>query len=472
MKKAMLLVVAMCVGMVSLSASAADTEAVLKDLAAKTKDSLVIVEFKVKRETGSAPVAGQAICIDASGIFVTTALNPAIKKELITDMRLILPGPEGKTVKASFMGVDPGTQLGFVKAEEKADWKAIQFVEAKLAAGQMVASVGVMGGDGNRTTYLGVGYVSAVLRVPGEMVYVTGGKLSNVGSPVFSADGKAIGLVGRQLPLRFTTESERGPLNLPLRGEEETSFFTPTAEFAQAIAADNIPKDGEPRRLPWVGIGVDSLSDENIKDNKIATPAVMVSQVIKGQPGDDAKMEKGDIITHIDGKPLEKLANPAYTVASFERALLRLRVGQKVKFTVLPAAQAAGSKKAQDVTLDVKAMPIMPNEAPRLFDQYLGMIMREKVSLDRFIGDASTAGIDGLIVEDLDPKGSAGATGVGRGDLITKINDKPVKTVVEYKDIEEEAVKAQAQSIKLTVHRGGQPVSLVVPVRKPAPAAP
>ena len=186
----------MVLGLVLLLASPvlaqSDTSKFLGDLASKYSGALTAVKYTVDMETGAKTVLGQGVCISNEaqlGVFLTTALDPRMNVESLKDFQILTAGVDGKTLKAKLLGVDPWTGLGFVQATEKAEWQVVQFARASnLQPGQLVGSVGLMMGDPARPAYLGLAYVSTVMRTPGEMVYVTGGRLTGTCSPVFTAE--------------------------------------------------------------------------------------------------------------------------------------------------------------------------------------------------------------------------------------------------------------------------------------------
>lgn len=432
-----------------------DTEKAIAGLTAKTRNSLAILTYKIK--DNEAAVSGQAFCIDPAGVFASTYLDPALRADMIKDMQLILPGKDGATVNAKFLGVDPATSLGFVqvdekeRADKKLEFAAVEFVpESKLAVGQQVFSVGVMAGDGNRTPYVGQAYVSAVMRVPGPLVYVTGGKLTNICSPVFTADGKGVGIVARQLPLTYQTDTPQGPQNVSLRGLEETSFFLPSEEFWQAIRKESVPKPNEIRRLPWIGVNkLEPVNEEmaKLKGIKDQLPAILVDQVIPNEPGAKAGLKDQDIILEVDGQKFEKLANPGLVVQNFMRQMYKFQMGQKVKLTVLSGAV----KKTLEVT--VGPMPQMPGDAKRFRDDLLGYFLREKVPLDTYILKGMAATQDGMVVLVVGQKSPAEQKEIAAGDLVTQVNDQAVRTCEQYKTVLEAAMK-KGEPIRLTYYHG------------------
>ena len=467
MKKQLVTVLAMLVCVSAIPAYAADTEKTMADISAKYKNSVALLTFTIHQDTGDTGFSGQAVCVTPEGVFMTTTLDPNLRPETIVadSMKLTFSGSSGKVVKAKFRGIDPVGGLAFVEVDkgEKGDWMPLVFAEApNLVVGQEVFSMGILGGDGNRTTYIGTAHVSAILRVPNPLVYVTGGKLTSICSPVFAADGRVIGIIGRQIPLAYQSDTNKGAVALPLRGEDETSFFTPSSEIAPNLK--KIPAPGEPvRRLPW--IGVNSFSAVNEETAKLETPpidlpAIMVDQVIPKEPADLAGLKDTDKILAINGKPLEKLGNPTFAVQNFMYQLMKFQIGETIELTI----RRTGDPKPKTVKVGVGPMPKLPNEASRIYDQSLGMICRERVPLDQYLMKEPASKVDGLIIIALAKQGLAESYGIGAGDIVQRVNDQPIKSIADYQKIID-AIKNQkppAQSIKLTVWHDKQAMPYII----------
>ncbi len=436
-----------------LAAGAADTSKLLTDISSKASGSLAIVRYTVDMETGSRTVTGQGICISMAGqkgVFLTTALDPRIRVEYLKDFQLITPGVNGKTLKAKLMGIDPWTGLGFVQAAEDHAWQVVQFSRSsKVSLGSLVGSVGLMMGNAAHPVYVGAGHVSAVLRVPGELIYVNG-RLTGACSPVFASDGRAIGIVGRQLFLGYQTPTKRGMMPLRLRGREEAAFFTPVEEFVHIL--ENIPSGGTVTRLPWLGVNKFEAVGDDLSDIlKLDKPAVKIDEVIPNQPAAKAGLNDRDIIIALGGKELEKLATPELTVRNFVRTIMRMQAGQKINLTVL------SGRETKDVTVTLADMPTRPSEAKRYFNKALGLLVREKVMLDEFLDKSESAKVPGLIVLGM-VKGSAAATsGLQNGDVITNANNQPVKSISTFQQIVEKSLAASRTApINFLVRRDEQ----------------
>jgi len=434
----------------------ADTSKILSDVVAKASGSLAAVRYTVQLETGKRTAIGQGICIKASGVFLTTALDPRMDVSMLTDFELIVPGANGKTLKAKLLGIDAWTGLGFVQATEPYKWQVVEFSRrSSVTVGQQVASVGLLMGDPARPVYVGTAYVSAKLRVPGDLVYVTAGRLTGPCSPVF-AGGRAIGIVGRQLFLGFQTPSRRGLVPLRLRSQQETAFFTPVEEFVHIL--ESIPADGQVGRLPWMGVNKFEAVSKDLRDIlKLEKPAVKIDEVIPGQPAAKAGLANRDIIIEVNGKPLEKLASPDLTVRNFVRQLMRMRTGAKLTLKVLSGT------KSKTVTVTLGEMPMRPNEAKRYFNRALGLLVREKVMLDEYLDKSETAGVPGLLVVGLVRNGPSDTAGMKPGDVITNVNNQPVKRIDTFRQIVEKSLAASVTApINFLVRRDSQALVITV----------
>ena len=427
----------------------AQTSKLLGDMVSKASGSLVVVKYTVELETGNKTGAGQAVCISKDGVFLTTSLDPRMRVEQLKDFQLVLPGDEGTTLKAKLLGIDPWTGLGFVQCTEKHEWQVVQFSRtSQVKLGDEVTSIGLMMSDPSWPVYVGAAYVSSKLRVPNDLVFVAGGRLTGSCSPVFNASGQAIGIIGRQLPLGYEAPTPKGMAPLQLVDQQQAAFFTPVEEFVHIL--ESIPSDGKVARLPWLGINKFEAVDKDLAlILKLDKPAVKIDEVIPKQPGAKAGLGDRDIIVEMDGKPLEKLATPDLTVKNFVRQLMRMRVGTVVKLKVL---SGTASKEA-NVTLE--AMPIRPNEAKQYFNKAIGLLIREKVPLDEFLDKTGSSTVPGLVVVGMVKDSPCALAGILGGDVITNVNNQPVKSVESFKEIVEKSLAAGAtQPIQLLIRRG------------------
>jgi len=408
----------------------ADVGKVLAEVAKQTRNSLAAVSFRLEGGP-SRPTIGQAICIAKDenniGTFMTFAVSPNIKMDRVKDMKLVVSGLEGKTVKAELLAVDPVTRIGFIRATEPYPWTPVRFSKAPLSIGEKVVSVGLMPAETGYAHYIGFGYVAAEVRVPEKLIRVTGGTLTNVGSPVFNENGLAVGVVQRQLPSAYFVNDGRQSGQITLRSQQETLYFLPVEEFARVL--ENPPRTSRQGRLAWVGVlNFDSpVSDPLMPGSD--RPAVTVGRIVPGTPADKAGLKELDTIIALNGKPLERLATPELTRAAFMRRLMQMSAGQTVTFTILQG------DKQQDVSMTLEPMPERPFEADQYINQKLAFGVRDKVMLDKYISPNPIPDVDGVLVTAAPRGGPAATAGLRTNDLITAVNQQSVKTVATFKQL-------------------------------------
>ena len=437
-----------------------------EDIYKEFSGAMAIVEFKLDTATGIRNAAGFAFCIhsDQQGraVFLTTAFGLRTRLTEISGLRIRPSGMDTKSVAGEVMGVDPPTGMGFVRTVAAANWPKVVFVgrQSGVKIGQQIVSIGLQNSDQGYEPYMGVAYVSGRVRTPETMYRVTGGRLTASCSPVFNLDGKAVGLVGRQVPAPFQMVTSQGRTQIGLSNLDENNYFLPIDEFAATIA--NMPSPTSPRRLVWTGaVAYHPVTDDDAKTYGINVPAVMVGKVIKGTPAEKAGLKERDLIIALGGLQLEKFPRPGLVVARFVKQLQKASVAgtKQVALTV-----RRGSKQLS-LTVGLVPIPKQGFEAPQYVSRELGMAIREKVPADSYADSSPTANVKGLIVLSAPKKGPAGTGGVRRGDLLIGVNGKPVTTVAQIQAVLGKALKdSPGKAVALLVQRGNKtyPISVLL----------
>ncbi len=378
----------------SVQGQTTDTGKLISEAIEAADNALVQVEITYMGDIGEKSIAGMGVCYDADkGEVFTLMVSGELRKDRIRSVKLIIPGPERKSVAGEFMGMRLGAGIVFVRAlPGQRNFKALRIAEkSNLTAGKQVVSVGLMPGDGASTPYAGVGYVSSKFRIPESLYYVTGGKLTCKGSPVFTSDGSMVGIVARSLSLDYQMMRNTGQERIAIKGLQESSFFIPVEEFAYALK--DVPRDGSIRRPPWLGsIKIIGVGEQQADLMSLDTPAVMVDRIIPGTPAAVAGLKTSDAIVALDGKPFETMGTPELVAADFVRQIRRMSPGQDITLTVIRVGQTV------DLKLKLTALPAGPEEADRYVNQKLGLAVRDKVALDQHLTASPTAMIPGLLV--------------------------------------------------------------------------
>ncbi len=439
---------------------AADTQQVLQAIAKQAQTSLCAVQFTLLVAGEETQRSGIGICIDsASGMMLTTAIPQQTPAEDVKDFTITPVGKDGVQLRAKLQGIDTMTGLAFIRCEEKANFTSVEFLAgANVALGDLVVSAGLNAGAPGNSPVLGAAYISSEQHVPNRLLRVTGGTLSMTGSVVFNAVGKAIGLVSTQPYQPFQMyQGQRTSQPLLLRNLEQTVSFLPVDEFVEILK--NIPKEGQVVRPSWIG-GIPVAVPESLREAKGLTgTAVMLDQVLPGTPAEKAGLKERDIIIGMNGAPIASVGNDELTASAFRQALARMKPGQSITLKV------QGGEGPRDVVLQLEVMPLMPNEAPKLFQKELGFVLREKVPFDASSTDVN-AKTPGLIVMGAAKRSAAADAKLKTNDLVVAIDGKGVVTVAEAeKAIQSCLDQTPPKNIDVTVLRGTaqETLTIIVP---------
>lgn len=359
---------------------------------------------------------GSGVIIDPNGWIVTNAHVVSGSQRV----RVIIPAantngsPEssmasarGLTKEARVVGSDATMDLALLKVEATG-LPALPLADySKLRQGEVVFAFGSPDGLPNSVT---MGVISAAARQPdadSPMVFVqTDAPINpgNSGGPLVSVNGEVVGI-----NTYILTSSG---------GNEGVGFAIPSAVVA--LVYPQLKKYGHVHRGE-TGIGVQAITAGLAAGLNLSTDwGVIVSDVVPDSPADAAGLKVKDIITSIDGKPVESL--PSVGTQLFMRA-----GGERIKLGVL-----RGSEKL--------SLEVLVVETPHDFDRLAGLIDPEKnlVSKLGVIGIEIDSKIAAIMAGLRIPSGvivvakaadSNVDTSLATGDVIHAINGAPVETI-------------------------------------------
>ena len=451
-----------------------DTAKWLAEVREQTVGSMAMVICTLTDEVAPPRIlSGVGYCIatrkpqqERLGVLLTTALDPRTRPEMLKDFKLVLPGRPGKTLKARLLGIDPETGLSFVEATEPHTWKVMKFVRVEFSVGQQIASVGLMTPKPDyHEPCLGLACVSAQMRMPEPLVYVTGGELSGPGSLVFTAAGgdRAVGLVIQQPYVDHQMLAGRRTTTVGLRSQQSSAFFMPIQEIAHILQP--IPSPGKPRQLAWIGVlNFQAVSETLAQSMALAQPGVLLDKVVPGQVGYDAGLRDRDVVVQLNGKDLEPMPTRSMVAAELLRQIKRMPPGTAVELKVI---SPTGPKT---VKLKLAPMPAQPHQAKRYYDRRLGILFREKVMLDAHLSESPAAKVAGLIVLGVGRDSPAGKAGLQRADVITNIDNQSTESIKGYQGIVDAALASgSGKTIIVMAKRGNQDIAISIRPPQPQP---
>lgn len=412
---------------------------------ASTSGALATVRYVVRDdEQREDTMEGMAVCIDSDkSIFVSFAVSPRIPLIYISDFRLFLSGID-KEFKAELLGVDNETGLSFFRCLDSQKFAQVTFtpagdVKLGMNLGENIVGVGLLNRPASYSLFVGVARVAGLMRLPESTVMMTNGFLAGSPAVVFDMQGKALGLVQ------------------PGRAQSG-QFFMPTEEFVHLLA--DMPAGGKTRRAPWLGtLELDGLSrQEEMVMNLGQRTGVRIRSLIAGQPAEKAGLRENDVITGLDGQPVERFPAPEISARNLMRQIAHRKVGQDVQLSVM----RDGKEMNLPVTLAASPAPV--TEAPRTYNRPLGLAVRELVLLERYalrLKDDQS----GVVVDFVRPQGLASKELQG-GEVILKIDGKPTPDVQTLAQVLQAALAdPKTPEVTMDIQRGAE--AKTIHIQKP-----
>jgi serine protease Do len=437
---------------------AASSHAISPEAAQKLYDqaapSLVAVRYTWENELGRRELTGAGVVVSADGLVMSplSVFDTRIPDDQMKDFLIIVAHEDrdAEEISADFVGRDERSNVAFLKAKPAKDgktreWKPVKFEEAAVSVAQPVYSVGMLPEMANFKPYFMEAAVSAQLRGEQPQVLVQGG-LAAVGSPVYTADGKAIGVVNWQPGQSVFLNDDRNALGSVI---QPPKFYVPTRDFQTSLS--DPPKAGEPLKLPWMGVSqMTGLSKDVAEVYGLQNqPAVQLGDVIPGMPGAKGGLKQGDIIVKMNGQPLERGDEPDEVPQILRRNVMRMKVGDAVTFSVLRGR----GEPLTDVKVTLEEMPKRPNSAKRWYAEDLGFSVREMLFMDTYARHLDPDA-KGVIVALIRPQSAAQTGGLQNNDLITELNRQPVTSLEQFQKAYQEFRKASPhEAVVMVVQR-------------------
>ena len=344
---------------------------------------------------------------------------------------------DGRTFTGRVQGKDTDTDLAIIQIKTK----GLPFLKlgtsADLEIGEWVIAIGNPFGFGHTVT---VGVISATGRSllagsqslgagkPYHNLIQTDASINpgNSGGPLINVNGEVIGI--------------NVAIATPSGGSVGIGFAIPIDDAKPVIK--DLVEFGEVTRS-WIGVYVQELTPEMAKYFGLKKETgVLISDVVKGGPAEQAGIKRKDIIITVAG---EKVKGPN----DLAQKIQSKKIGAKVELLIL----RNGKEEKISVTTTKKPSEeeLFGREKPEevKFEAYLGI----KVSpitpeLAQHYNLTETAGV---VVTQVDPGSPADLANLARGDVIKEINEQSISSVSDYN---QEAAKLEPnKSVLLLIKR-------------------
>lgn len=357
---------------------------------------------------------GSGFIVESSGIIVTNNHVVADADEIIVRLH------DGREFKGSDVRTDPRTDLAILRIDAGEPLQALRFGDSDgIGVGDWVVAVGNPFGHELTVTS---GIISAKGRGPGiaerEDFLQTDAAINpgNSGGPLLNLDGNVIGV--------NTAISSRSG------GFDGIGFAVP-GRMAWWVVQQLIEHD-EVKRA-FIGITIQPVTNDLAShlDLKVGEGAI-VTQVFPKSPGSTAKLEPGDVVLSLDGKPVsgprslqgivERLdVDKKYTVEI-------LRDGKKTKLPIV-LKQMPNEYTMANVGRQQREEPEEEANEDVVEVRDFGFKVRELTP-----EIAEQLGLDsaeGVVVSSVDSDGAA-ARVLSVGDVILKISNRRIQSVADF----------------------------------------
>ncbi len=367
--------------------------------------------------------AGSGVIVDAVKGYVLTNYHVVKNAD-----KVIVALKDGRKFKARILGTDPDTDIAVLQIPAKQLTALPLGNSDELKVGDFVVAVGNPFGLGQTVTS---GIISALgrsgLGIEGYEDFIQTDASINPGN----SGGALVNLKGELIGINTAIVAPSG-------GNVGIGFAIPI-NMARAVM-EQIIKRGKVER-GFLGVSIQNMAPDVAKAMGIhASRGAIVARVEPGSPADRAGLRAGDIIVSLNHKPVKNAAD------------LRNRVGltppgSKVTLDII----RDGSRLTLSATLGsrakaaIKAGEIDPRLAGAVF-----VAVRRGLPLFR--------SIEGVGVQSVQQGSPAWRAGLRKGDIITMVNRKRVRTPQELA----EAARANPDVLVLNVQRGDVSLLLVI----------
>jgi Do/DeqQ family serine protease len=358
-------------------------------------------------QTPKRTAAGSGVIISADGYIVTNNHVVDGADELMVTLN------DNKEYSARIIGADATTDLALIKIDAK-NLPAIVIANSDNAkVGEWVLAVGNPLGLNNTVT---AGIVSAKARTMGQGVssmIQTDAAINqgNSGGALVNVRGELIGI--------------NAMLASPNGSNIGYGFAIPTSIMNKVV--DDLKQYGNVQRA-MIGIQGSDVNDyvdmEKEKGNEVdlgTMEGIYIANVVDDGAAAEAGLEKGDVITHIDGQKVAKFGELTNIIA-------QKRPGDKITISYLR------DKKKKEATLTLKneqgnTKVVKNADIDVLGGQFRAITDQQKEQLN--IG----YGLEVLKVNG----GKLKDAGVPKGFIIQRINDESIKSIEDLQKVVKDA---------------------------------
>jgi Do/DeqQ family serine protease len=369
------------------------------------------------------PSVPQAVQSLGSGVVIDAQRHILTNEHVVGHAsRIRVTLSDGRAFDATLIGADPNNDIAVLKAEteEKVPWTPLG-ASNDLMVGEPVIAIGNPFGLANTVT---TGVVSALNRSIRSETRVFHGFIQtdasinpgNSGGALLDAEGRLIGV------------------NTAVYDGGQGIGFAIPVDVARRVVSELIVHGGV--TPVWLGIEFQDLTPGlgealSLPDD---TNGALVNRVHEKSPAARAGVQRGDVVTQLDGRPVP-------TSRDFYEMLESVTPGQELRLDLL--------REGKPRTLSLRA-EVVP-------DAVVSQMLRERLGIE-----LTPAKEGGYSVRTVREGGGAARIGIRPGDLILGINGRPLRS---DEDLRRSALDLAGRSRALVVvQRGAGRYHVTIPL--------
>jgi Do/DeqQ family serine protease len=374
---------------------------------------------------------GSGVMVDPSGLVVTNVhvIEGADQvKVSLSDKR---------EFEAEIVLKDTRSDLAVLRLKDAHEkFPTLDFANSdELMVGDVVLAIGNPFGVGQTVTH---GIISALARtqvgITDYQFFIQTDAAINPGN----SGGALVDMTGKLAGINTAIYSRSG-------GSQGIGFAIP-ANMVRVVVA-SAKSGGKAVRRPWLGAKLQSVTPDIADSLGLKTPSgALVASVVAGSPAARAGLKASDLITTIDGQPIDDPNAFDYRFATHPLGgasqIDVIRGGKPLKLSV--ALESAPDTDRNEITLGGHSPfqgASVANISPAVADE---------LHLD--------ADTDGVVITELPEDSTAANVGFQKGDIILAVNNKKISKTGDL----DKVTRDQSRLWRITLLRGGQQINVTL----------
>jgi Do/DeqQ family serine protease len=374
---------------------------------------------------------GSGVIVDAAGLIVTN--NHVI--EGASEIKVSLA--DKREFEAEIVLKDSRTDLAVLRVKNGRErFPVLELGNSdELQVGDVVLAIGNPFGVGQTVTH---GIVSALARtqlgITDYQFFIQTDAAINPGN----SGGPLVDMAGRIIGINTAIYSRSG-------GSQGIGFAIP-ANMVRVVVA-SAKGGGSAVKRPWLGARLQAVTPEIAEALNIKRSAgALVTTVANGGPAARGGLKAGDLITAVDGQPVD---DPN----AFEYRFTTKPLGGQAQLGIVR------SGKEQGVTIALQTAPETPRDeiTIRARSPFLGATVANlsPALAEELRLETST---EGVAIVDVASSTAAQSLGLRRGDVVVSVNNEKIATTRDLERVTKESTRVW----RITLVRGGKQISVVV----------